>query len=58
VLAFLCSFLLWLISPAASGSGIPDVKAYLNGVDNPAFKNFFTIKTFCTKVRALLFAGT
>ena len=31
-LAFSSSMALFLISPAASGSGIPDVKAYLNGV--------------------------
>ncbi len=41
---------MWIISPAASGSGIPDVKAYLNGVESPIFKNFFTIKTFIAKV--------
>lgn len=27
-----------------------DVQAYLNGVDSPAFKNFFTVKTFIAKV--------
>jgi chloride channel 7 len=31
LLAFLCSFALYVISPAGSGSGIPDVKAFLNG---------------------------
>ncbi|GIL88475.1 hypothetical protein Vretimale_15336 [Volvox reticuliferus] len=50
LLAFLCCFFMWIISPAASGSGIPDVKAYLNGVESPIFKNFFTIKTFIAKV--------
>lgn len=49
-LSFLCSFLLWLISPAASGSGIPDVKAFLNGVESPIWKNFFTVRTFVAKV--------
>lgn len=49
-LAFAASAALFLISPAASGSGIPDVKAYLNGVESPAFRNFFTIKTFVAKV--------
>ena len=49
-LAFCCTFTLFAISPAASGSGIPDVKAFLNGVDVPAFKQFFTIKTFVAKV--------
>lgn len=50
LLAFGCSFTLYLISPAASGSGIPDVKAYLNGVDSPAWEQFFTVKTFVAKV--------
>jgi chloride channel 7 len=51
-LALACgaSVSLFLISPAASGSGIPDVQAYLNGVENPVFKNFFTVKTFIAKV--------
>jgi H+/Cl- antiporter ClcA len=35
------------ISPAAGGSGIPEVKAYLNGVDAP---NIFTLKTLFVKV--------
>lgn len=26
------------------------MQAYLNGVENPAFKNFFTVKTFVAKV--------
>ena len=50
LLAWSCCFVMWIISPAASGSGIPDVKAYLNGVESPIFKNFFTIKTFVAKV--------
>jgi chloride channel 7 len=50
LLAFGCSISLFLISPAASGSGIPDVKAYLNGVESPIFRNFFTVKTFVAKV--------
>jgi hypothetical protein len=52
LLAFLCCMSLFLISPAASGSGIPDVKAYLNGVEHPIFKNFFTVKTFVAKVHS------
>ncbi|GAX84673.1 hypothetical protein CEUSTIGMA_g12094.t1 [Chlamydomonas eustigma] len=52
ILAFLCTFTLYVISPAASGSGIPDVKAFLNGVESPAFKQFFTVKTFIAKVLA------
>jgi chloride channel 7 len=41
-----------LISPAAAGSGIPDVKAFLNGADRPAavFRDFFTLRTFVAKV--------
>lgn len=27
-----------------------DVQAYLNGVESPVFKNFFTVKTFVAKV--------
>ncbi|KAL6760232.1 voltage gated chloride channel-domain-containing protein [Haematococcus lacustris] len=50
LLAFLCSFSLYVISPAASGSGIPDVKAYLNGVESPIFRNFFRVRTFIGKV--------
>lgn len=50
LLAFSASLSLFMISPAASGSGIPDVKAYLNGVESPAFRSFFTVKTFVAKV--------
>lgn len=50
LLAFGASLSLFLISPAAAGSGIPNVKAYLNGVESPVFRNFFTIKTFVAKV--------
>lgn len=50
ILAYLCTLTLYVISPAASGSGIPDVKAFLNGVDSPAFDKFFTFKTFVAKV--------
>jgi chloride channel 7 len=41
-----------VVSPAAAGSGIPDVKAYLNGADSPleVFRSFFTLRTFCAKV--------
>ncbi|KAJ9522064.1 hypothetical protein QJQ45_005109 [Haematococcus lacustris] len=52
VLKWLCLiiFSLYVISPAASGSGIPDVKAYLNGVESPIFRNFFRVRTFIGKV--------
>ncbi|CAM6118423.1 unnamed protein product [Calypogeia fissa] len=35
------------IAPAAAGSGIPEVKAFLNGVDTP---NIFSFKTFFVKI--------
>ncbi|KAG8066458.1 hypothetical protein GUJ93_ZPchr0004g40047 [Zizania palustris] len=35
------------VSPAAAGSGIPEVKAYLNGVDAP---NIFSLKTLLVKL--------
>lgn len=35
------------IAPEAAGSGIPEVKAYLNGVDAPAI---FSLKTLLVKV--------
>jgi hypothetical protein len=43
--AILCVY----VGPAAAGSGIPEVKAYLNGVDTP---NIFSLKTFFVKVRS------
>ncbi|XP_030468779.2 putative chloride channel-like protein CLC-g [Syzygium oleosum] len=36
-----------LVSPAATGSGIPEVKAYLNGVDAPGI---FTLRTLFVKI--------
>uniref|UniRef100_A0A0E0LTJ3 Chloride channel protein n=1 Tax=Oryza punctata TaxID=4537 RepID=A0A0E0LTJ3_ORYPU len=35
------------VSPAAGGSGIPEVKAYLNGVDAP---NIFSLRTLAVKI--------
>lgn len=35
------------IAPEAAGSGIPEVKAYLNGVDAPAI---FSLRTLIVKV--------
>jgi chloride channel 7 len=35
-------------APEASGSGIPEVKAYLNGVDAPGI---FSLRTLVVKVR-------
>lgn len=36
-----------LVSPAAAGSGIPEVKAYLNGVDAP---DIFSLRTLVVKI--------
>ncbi|KAL2929740.1 putative chloride channel-like protein CLC-g [Bienertia sinuspersici] len=36
-----------LVSPAAAGSGIPEVKAYLNGVDAP---DIFSLRTLVVKM--------
>ncbi|XP_039164827.1 putative chloride channel-like protein CLC-g isoform X3 [Eucalyptus grandis] len=36
-----------LVSPASAGSGIPEVKAYLNGVDAPGI---FTLRTLFVKI--------
>lgn len=43
VAALLCVY----VGPSAAGSGIPEVKAYLNGIDTP---NIFSIKTLFVKV--------
>ncbi|RRT46832.1 hypothetical protein GW17_00051669, partial [Ensete ventricosum] len=48
VLLMFASMITTFISPAAAGSGIPEVKAYLNGVDAP---DIFSLKTFFVKVR-------
>lgn len=42
-----------LVSPAAAGSGIPEVKAYLNGVDLP---NIFTPRTLIGKILGIISA--
>ena len=46
-LALFASVITALIAPAATGSGIPEVKAYLNGVDAPGI---FTVRTLFVKV--------
>lgn len=43
----LAAVLTVFVAPAAAGSGIPEVKAYLNGVDAP---NIFSLKTLMVKV--------
>ncbi|XP_062078160.1 putative chloride channel-like protein CLC-g isoform X1 [Humulus lupulus] len=47
VLTLFASTLTALIAPAAAGSGIPEVKAYLNGVDTPGI---FSIRTLAVKI--------
>lgn len=46
-LTMLATVLTVFVAPAAAGSGIPEVKAYLNGVDAP---NIFSLKTLIVKV--------
>lgn len=40
------------IAPETTGSGIPEVKAYLNGVDAPAI---FSFRTLLIKVISFMF---
>ncbi|KAJ8753175.1 hypothetical protein K2173_017753 [Erythroxylum novogranatense] len=47
VLTLFASLITAFISPAASGSGIPEVKAYLNGVDTPGI---FSLRTLVVKI--------
>ncbi|KAL7134639.1 hypothetical protein ABFS83_11G040400 [Erythranthe nasuta] len=42
-LALLASLITAFIAPEAAGSGIPEVKAYLNGIDAPAIFSFRTL---------------
>lgn len=49
VLTLFASAITAFVSPAAAGSGIPEVKAYLNGVDAP---EIFSFRTLLVKVRA------
>ncbi|KAL6844057.1 hypothetical protein ACP4OV_025730 [Aristida adscensionis] len=46
-LTMLAAVLTVYVAPAAAGSGIPEVKAYLNGVDAP---NIFSLKTLIVKL--------
>ncbi|CAL5025131.1 unnamed protein product [Urochloa decumbens] len=46
-LTMLAAVLTVYVAPAAAGSGIPEVKAYLNGVDAP---NIFSLKTLIVKI--------
>ncbi|XP_015893920.3 putative chloride channel-like protein CLC-g [Ziziphus jujuba] len=47
VLTLFASMITAFISPEAAGSGIPEVKAYLNGVDAPGI---FSLRTLVVKV--------
>lgn len=49
VLAFLATIITVFVAPAASGSGIPEIKAYLNGVDAPGV---LSLPTLIVKVNA------
>lgn len=42
-LTLLASLITAFVAPEAAGSGIPEVKAYLNGVDAPAIFSFQTL---------------
>lgn len=47
VLTLFASVITAVIAPAAAGSGIPEVKAYLNGVDAPGI---FSLRTLAVKI--------
>ncbi|XP_010241601.1 PREDICTED: putative chloride channel-like protein CLC-g isoform X2 [Nelumbo nucifera] len=47
VLLLFSSLITTFIAPAAAGSGIPEVKAYLNGVDAPGI---FSLRTLVVKI--------
>ncbi|KAJ0960341.1 hypothetical protein J5N97_001825 [Dioscorea zingiberensis] len=47
VLTMFASVITACIAPAAAGSGIPEVKAYLNGVDAP---DIFSLRTLAVKI--------
>ncbi|KAK7813889.1 putative chloride channel-like protein clc-g [Quercus suber] len=50
VLTLFAAIITAFISPAAAGSGIPEVKAYLNGVDAPGI---LSLRTLVVKVENL-----
>ncbi|XP_010450335.1 PREDICTED: putative chloride channel-like protein CLC-g [Camelina sativa] len=47
VLTLFASVITAFVAPAAAGSGIPEVKAYLNGVDAP---DIFSLRTLVVKI--------
>jgi chloride channel 7 len=51
ILVMLAAMLCVYVGPSAAGSGIPEVKAYLNGVDTP---NVFSLNTLIVKVSTSL----
>jgi hypothetical protein len=55
LLVMLAAMLCVYIGPSAAGSGIPEVKAYLNGVDTP---HVFSLNTLVVKVRECLSEST
>ncbi|KAJ1273125.1 hypothetical protein BS78_06G256800 [Paspalum vaginatum] len=54
-LTMLAAVLTVYVAPAAAGSGIPEVKAYLNGVDAP---NIFSLRTLIVKVVGCIAAAS
>lgn len=48
LLTLFASVITAFVAPAAAGSGIPEVKAYLNGVDAP---EIFSLRTLLVKVK-------
>lgn len=53
VLTLFASVITAFVSPEAAGSGIPEVKAYLNGVDAPRIVSF---RTLVVKVKCFGFS--
>lgn len=51
VLTLFASIITAFVAPAAAGSGIPEVKAYLNGVDAPGI---LSLRTFVVKASVFL----
>lgn len=51
VLTLFASVVTATVAPVAAGSGIPEVKAYLNGVDAPGILSF---RTLVIKVRLFI----
>ena len=53
VYSFIAAVLVAFVSPSAAGSGIPEVKAYLNGISQP---ELLTFKTLVTKIVGVCFS--